>query len=82
MLPKFLIADNSQESTDLVYVIHTQYPRCILETDLDGFFSHLEIHWIDEPPGLQAAIDTLTEEAEEFFEKELDNQEEVYDEPD
>lgn len=37
MLPKFLIADNSQEAIDLVYVVHTEKPRCIIQCDLDGF---------------------------------------------
>ena len=58
MLPKFLIADNSQEALDLVYVVHTEKPRCIIQCD----------------------IDSLMEEAEDFYETELDNQEEVYDE--
>lgn len=40
MLPKFLIADNSQEALDLVYVVHTEKPRCIIQCDLDGFYSN------------------------------------------
>lgn len=78
-MPKFLIADNSQASTDLVYVVHTEKPRCIIECDLDGFYSSQRIHWIDEEPFSQDDIDTLLEEAEEFYEKELDNQEDIYD---
>ena len=74
MLPKFLIADNSQEALDLVYVVHTEKPRCIIQCDLDGFY------WIDEEPLSQDDIDSLMEEAEDFYETELDNQEEVYDE--
>ena len=70
MLPKFLIADNSQEALDLVYVVHTEKPRCIIQCDLDGFYSNQKIYWID----------SLMEEAEDFYETELDNQEEVYDE--
>ena len=79
MLPKFLIADNSQESIDLVYVVHTEKPRCIIECDLDGFYSNQRIHWIDEEPLSLDDIDTLLEEAEELYEKELDNQEDIYD---
>ena len=70
MLPKFLIADNSQEALDLVYVVHTEKPRCIIQ----------KIYWIDEEPLSQDDIDSLMEEAEDFYETELDNQEEVYDE--
>ena len=74
MLPKFLIADNSQEALDLVYVVHTEKPRCIIQCDLE------KIYWIDEEPLSQDDIDSLMEEAEDFYETELDNQEEVYDE--
>lgn len=80
MLPKFLIADNSQVSTDLVYVVHTEVPRCIIECDLDGFYSNQKIYWIDEEPLRQEELDKLLEEAETFYENELDNQEEIYDE--
>ena len=73
MLPKFLIADNSQEAPDLVYVVHTEKPQCIIQCDMDGFYSNQKIYWIDD-------IETLLEEAEEFFETELENQEELYDE--
>lgn len=79
MLPKFLIADNSQKATDLVYVVHTETPRCIIECDLDGFYSNQKIYWLDEEPLIQDDIDALLEEAEEFYEKELDNQEDLYD---
>ena len=80
MLPKFLIADNSQEAIDLVYVVHTEKPRCIIQCDLDGFYSNQKIYWIDEEPLIQDDIDSLMEEAEDFYETELDNQEEIYDE--
>ncbi|HIX03635.1 MAG TPA: hypothetical protein H9863_05915 [Candidatus Odoribacter faecigallinarum] len=79
MLPKFLIADNSQEATDLVYVVHTESPRCIIQCGLDGFYDNQRIYWIDEEPLSQDDLDTLLEEAENFYENELDNQEEIYD---
>lgn len=80
MLPKFLIADNSQVATDLVYVVHTETPRCIIQCDLDGFYSNQRIYWIDNEPLSQDDTDTLLEEAEEFYERELENQENLYDE--
>ena len=80
MLPKFLIADNSQEALDLVYVVHTEKPRCIIRCGLDGFDSNRKIYWIDAEPLSQDDLDTLLEEAEDFYEKELDNQEDIYDE--
>ena len=80
MLPKFLIADNSQEAPDLVYVVHTEKPQCIIQCDMDGFYSNQKIYWIDEEPLCTDDIESLMEEAEEFFETELENQEELYDE--
>ena len=50
MLPKFLIADNSQEAPDLVYVVPTEKPQCIIQCDMDGFYSNQKIYWIDEEP--------------------------------
>ena len=44
MLPKFLIADNSQEAPDLVYVVHTEKPQCIIQCDMDGFYSNKKIY--------------------------------------
>lgn len=82
MLPKFLIADNSQENPDFIYVVHTEKPRCIIQCDLDGFYSNQQIYWIDDMPLKQDDIDTLLEDAENFYETELENQEELYDEED
>ena len=80
MLPKFLIADNSQEASDLLYVVHTEKPRCIIQCDMDGFYSNQRIYWIDVEPLCIDDVESLLEEAEDFFEKELDNQEDLYDE--
>lgn len=80
MLPKFLIADNSQISEEFVYVIHTEAPRCYIKCDLDGFRNNMKIYWIDEEPISQDDIDSLLEEAEEFYEKELDSQDDLYEE--
>ena len=82
MLPKFLIADNSQENPDFVYVVHTQKPRCIIQCDLDGFYNQLHIYWTDEEPSDQEEIDSLLEEAEDFYESELENQDALYEEED
>jgi hypothetical protein len=79
MLPKFLIADNSQEAPDLLYVVHTERPRCIIRCDVDDFQGNQKIYWIDKAPPA-AEVESLLEEAEDFFERELDNQEELYDE--
>ena len=40
-LPKFLIADNSSLKDDL-FIVHTEYPRFILNVSND------EVHWLEE----------------------------------
>lgn len=78
MLPKFLIADNSQDTPGKLFVVHTEQPRFILEGDDDDFYENQEVYWIDEPAG-QDQIDELIGHAEDFLESELANQEDLYD---
>lgn len=80
MLPKFLLADNSQDDPDTLYVVHTEHPRCIIRCDVDDFYSNQQIYWIDDEPLSIEDTETLLDEAEDFFERELENQEELYDE--
>lgn len=80
MLPKFLLADNSQELPDTIFVVHTQAPKCIIESDVDDFYTNQSIHWIDDAPENQELVEQLLEEAEDFLEKEFENQEMLYDE--
>ncbi|MDD4189689.1 MAG: hypothetical protein PHI28_00015 [Mangrovibacterium sp.] len=82
MLPKFLLADNSQESPDTIYVVHTEEPKFIVESDIEDFSSNQEIHWISEAPESQDLINSLLEEAENFLEDEFENQEDLYDDDD
>ncbi len=79
MLPKFLIADNSQELPEQVFVVHTESPRFIMQFELEDIFSDQVIYWIDDEPSNEDLIADLTADAEEFLEKELDNQESLYD---
>lgn len=79
MLPKFLIADNSQELPNTIFVIHTEAPRFIVESDIDDFSRDQVIHWIDEQPESEAVIEQLLEEAEDFLEAEFESQEDLYD---
>ena len=80
MLPKFLIADNSQELPNTIFVVHTESPRFIVESDVDDFNKNQIIHWIDEKPESNVVIEQLLDEAEDFLETEFDNQEDLYDE--
>ena len=75
MLPKFLLADNSLETPETIFVVHTQTPRFIVESDIDDFMSNQEVHWIDGEPGDEEMIADLLEAAEEFLEKEFENEE-------
>ena len=77
MLPKFLLADNSQVLPDTIFIIHTEQPRFIVGCDLEGFNVDQEIHWIDEEPGSADLIAELLEQAEEFMELELEYEEEM-----
>jgi hypothetical protein len=74
MLPRFLLADNSQETPDTIFVVHTKNPRFIIEADIDDFWSNQEIHWIDGEPGDEDLIAELVDEAEQFLEKEFENE--------
>lgn len=81
MLPKFLIADNSQDSPDTIYVVHTKKPRIIFECPINEDFidSHIK-HWIDPEPKDERQVQILIDQAEEFLDAELQNQDYLYDE--
>jgi hypothetical protein len=78
MLPKFLLADNSQEMPDMLYVVHNESPRFIVGSDIEDFSVNQTIYWIDEKPIDKDLIAQLLEEAEEFLEAELENQESYF----
>jgi len=71
MLPKFLLADNSQEAPDTIFVVHNENPRFIIESDIDDFESNQVIHWIDDEPDNEEFVEQLINEAEEFLELEF-----------
>jgi hypothetical protein len=80
MLPKFLLADNSQELPDTLFIVHTRTPKCIIECDVEDFNSNQQIYWFDKTPEDQNIIEDLLDEAETFYNEELENQEDLYDE--
>ena len=79
MLPKFLLADNSQEAPDTIYIVHTEKPRFIAESDIEDFWTNQIIHWIDPKPKTEEETDSLLVEAESFLEDELDNEDVIDD---
>lgn len=78
MLPKFLLADNSQEMPDMLYVVHNETPRFIVGSDIEDFDVNQTIYWIDEKPKDKDLIAQLLSEAEEFLEAELENQDSYF----
>ena len=82
MLPKFLLADNSLETPETIFVVHTKTPRFIVEADLEDFWKNQVIHWIDGEPGDEEMISDLIEAAEDFLEKEFDNEDLLAEEDD
>lgn len=79
MLPKFLLADNSQERPESIFVVHNNSPRCIFECHIDDqFYENHKIHWIDESSLNPAQLDALVREAEKFLDDELDAQEQLF----
>ena len=80
MLPRFLLADKSQEYPETIFIVHNEYPRFIVESDIDDFGANQVIHWIDDEPSNETLIEQLLNDAESFMEEEFDNQENLYDE--
>jgi hypothetical protein len=78
MLPKFLLADNSQVLPDKIFVIHNEQPRFIVGCDVEAFSVDQEIYWIDEEPASEELKKELLEQAEEFMDLELEYEEELY----
>ncbi len=78
MLPKFLLADNSQECPDTIFVVHTEEPKFIVESDIEDFWSNQQVHWLSEAPESEDIIKALLEDAENFLEDEFENQDNLY----
>jgi hypothetical protein len=78
MLPKFLLADNSQVLPDKIFVIHNEQPRFIVGCNVEDFSIDQEIYWIDDEPESQELKKELLEQAAEFMDLELEYEEELY----
>ncbi len=78
MLPKFLLADNSQVLPDKIFVIHNEQPRFIVGCNVEAFSVDQEIYWIDDEPESEELKKELLEQAEEFMDLELEYEEELY----
>ena len=78
MLPKFLLADNSQEMPEMLFVVHNENPRFIVGSDIEDFDVNQTIYWIDSEPADKDLIAQLLNEAEAFLEAELENQDSYF----
>ena len=72
-LPKFLLGDNTKYP-DAVFVIHTDYPRFIMNVVTD------EVEWLEEidrtnEAELQTEMENIIREAVDFYDAELKNYE-------
>ena len=68
-IPKFLLGDNT-DCTDAIFVIHTEFPRFIINLVDD------EIEWLEEFQGadqeeLEGEVVLLIKQASEFYDKEM-----------
>ncbi|MDR1860457.1 MAG: hypothetical protein LBR06_06015 [Bacteroidales bacterium] len=80
MVPKFLLADNSIDAPDMIYVVHTETPRFILGGHIETFDTEHEAVWFDPKPLSDSLIEDLLEEAVIFFNDALDHEDELDDE--
>ncbi len=68
-IPKFLMADNT-DHPDSVFVVHTEYPRFIIDLKTD------EVEWLEEfnredESELAGMTKELIEQASEFYDREV-----------
>ena len=69
-LPKFLIADNS-EHEDVIYVLHTEYPRFIMDVTTDEIVFFEDIEEDQDSEDFRTAMMQLIEEPLAFYDKEF-----------
>lgn len=72
--PKFLLGDNTDYPT-AVFVIHTEYPRFIINLEDD------EVEWLEDftkedEKELEAEAEVLIEQANRFYDREVSRYEE------
>ena len=70
VLPKFLLADNSNFPED-IYVLHTEFPRFLINLKDD------EIEWFEDLSGereddIAGEVSNLIEEASKFYDEQIE----------
>lgn len=69
-LPKFILGDNT-DFPDAIYIIHTEFPRFILNLEDD------EVEWMEEfdqhdENEIASEIENLIQEAVSFYDREIE----------
>ena len=73
-LPKFILGDNT-DFPDAIYVIHTEFPRFIINLEND------EVEWLEDfdqqdQNELETETEGLIEQASAFYDREVERYEE------
>jgi hypothetical protein len=73
-LPKFILGDNT-DYPDAIYVIHTEFPRFIINLEND------EVEWLEDfdehdQKELETEAESLIEQANAFYDREVERYEE------
>lgn len=73
-LPKFILGDNT-DYPDAIYVIHTEFPRFIINLEND------EVEWLEDfdqqdQRELETETQNLIEQASAFYDREVERYEE------
>lgn len=73
-LPKFLLGDNTDYPT-AIFVVHTEYPRFVINLEND------EVEWLEEfaredEPVLASETENLIAQANDFYDREVSRYEE------
>ena len=76
-IPKFLVGDNT-DYPENVFIIHTEYPRFVIDLDSD------EVEWLDDIDGedeteLTDEMSKLLDEANTFYIREVERYEAMED---
>ena len=76
-VPKFLVGDNT-DYPENVFIIHTEYPRFVMDLDSD------EVEWLDDIEGedeteLTDEMSKLLDEANTFYIREVERYEAMED---
>ncbi len=68
-LPKFILGDNT-DYPDAIYIIHTEFPRFILNLETD------DVEWLEEfddhdEKEIESETENLIQQATDFYDREI-----------